>query len=169
MVPKRKTIGRLISIIKQQPQFDEDEGDLNPPLLETRIRSLTSSYWELTPQRKQDNILSCVSFASKKSKNFVTILVGEDRQIFKIDPHILDNTIIQYVLEKTRSISDEESDTDEFETAVTKGRRSGAARTASVISLNCDAILFEHILWLLNNNDPSLHQLNLDELMEFYS
>lgn len=36
------------------------------------------------------------------------------------------------------------------------------------IFLDCDAILFEHILWLLNNDDPAIRQLNIEELMEFY-
>ena len=36
------------------------------------------------------------------------------------------------------------------------------------IFLNCDAILFEFFIWLVENDDPSLRDLDLNDLMEFY-
>jgi hypothetical protein len=36
------------------------------------------------------------------------------------------------------------------------------------IFLNCDAILFEFFVWLVENDDPSLPELDLEDLLEFY-
>lgn len=53
-----------------------------------------------------------------------------------------------------------------------KGRRSidhvmrGAKR---VIFVDVDAILFEHMLWLMHNDSSSLFQLNLNEIIDFYA
>ncbi|OVA16060.1 Auxin-induced protein [Macleaya cordata] len=36
------------------------------------------------------------------------------------------------------------------------------------IRLPCETVLFDHLLWLLNRNDPSIHSLEVDELLNFY-
>ncbi|XP_024529842.1 auxin-responsive protein SAUR50 [Selaginella moellendorffii] len=40
---------------------------------------------------------------------------------------------------------------------------------AGALSIPCEAVLFEHVLWLLNNNDAQARHLELDELLQFYS
>ncbi|KAG5588987.1 hypothetical protein H5410_039501 [Solanum commersonii] len=37
-----------------------------------------------------------------------------------------------------------------------------------VIFVDLDAILFEHMLWLMQNDCSSLFQLNLKEIIDFY-
>ncbi|KAJ6342197.1 hypothetical protein OIU78_010179 [Salix suchowensis] len=37
-----------------------------------------------------------------------------------------------------------------------------------VVLVDVDAILFEHMLWLLYNDSSSLFQLNLKEIIDFY-
>lgn len=93
----------------------------------------------------------------KRRRNAVTVLVGKEREIFKVEPHILDCGLFQPLMEKA-----------------TVGRifRKGNGRKKSwneFIFLDCDAILFGHILWLLHNDDPCLRHFNLEILMEFYS
>ncbi|XP_039060374.1 uncharacterized protein LOC120204351 [Hibiscus syriacus] len=38
-----------------------------------------------------------------------------------------------------------------------------------VMLVDVDAILFEHMLWLMNNDCSSLFQLNVEEILDFYS
>ncbi|KAJ7543716.1 hypothetical protein O6H91_09G049800 [Diphasiastrum complanatum] len=166
MVTKLKTIGRAIRIMRQRPRFDA-YWDLSSPATEKRIRRLSSS-----SQRKHERMFSCVNFPTKKAKNLITVLVGPERQAFAIEPQILDHGVVQCLVQKTRSAAGQESDAiiyKNYDWGMLKTGRSGASRATARIFLDCDAILFDHILWLLNNDDPSLRHLNLDELMEFYS
>lgn len=38
-----------------------------------------------------------------------------------------------------------------------------------VISVNCEVVLFDHLLWMLDNADPNLTSESLEELAELYS
>lgn len=42
-------------------------------------------------------------------------------------------------------------------------------RGKRVIYVDVDAILFEHMLWLMYNDCSSLFQLNLKEIIDFYA
>ncbi len=137
--------------------------------------------------------VSCVRFA-KKPKSLVTLLVGKERQVFKVEPQMLEHTLLQRLLEKTRtppsksvtgaaaaaaaaaadssgllSSDEKENNNDENGRENRGGRRRRSKQpSCRIISLDCDAILLEHILWLLNNDDPAVRQLNIDELLNFY-
>lgn len=140
----------------------------------------------------QTNSLSCVgSFTMRKPKELVTVLVGKEMRVFKVEPQFLEHGLFQSLLRKTgRTGYDDNWVWYEKENNSTStgggsaadcfyggGRKSSAAAASSSLEylrskslcVDCDAILFEHILWLLNNDDPSARHLNLDELMEFYS
>jgi hypothetical protein len=124
----------------------------------------------------------------------VTLLVGKERQVFKVEPQMLEHTLLQRLLEKTRtppsksvtgaaaaaaaaaadssgllSSDEKENNNDENGRENRGGRRRRSKQpSCRIISLDCDAILLEHILWLLNNDDPAVRQLNIDELLNFY-
>ncbi|KAJ7560904.1 hypothetical protein O6H91_03G005600 [Diphasiastrum complanatum] len=155
--------------LRRQPVFDADYG-FAPPMMEKRIRRLSSF-----ARSKHETKLSCVNFPStKKSESLITVLVGPERQPFSVEPQILDHGVIQILVEKTGSPVVEDSETSDYENydygcGILKPRKSKASQTTAIIHLDCDAILFDHILWLLDNDDPSIRYLNMDELMEFYS
>lgn len=86
-----------------------------------------------------------------------------------VDPHILEHWLFQDLLQKTMKQwgemeEDWEGDLDDLFCGKRKGPWSGARP----ICLDCDAILFEFFVWLVENDDPSLRDLNLNDLMEFY-
>ena len=41
--------------------------------------------------------------------------------------------------------------------------------SGGVISVNCEVVLFDHLLWMLDNADPKLSGESLEELTELYS
>nr|ADE76965.1 unknown [Picea sitchensis] len=103
--------------------------------------------------------LSPSSSAKKRNRrrNAVTVVVGKEKKIFTVEPQILDSGLFQPLVEKA-----------------TVGRIAWEANSrkspcVDCVFLDCDAILFEHMLWLVHNDDPSLRYLNLDMLMEFYA
>ncbi|KAJ7560903.1 hypothetical protein O6H91_03G005500 [Diphasiastrum complanatum] len=142
--------------------------ELAPPMMENSISRLSSFQ-----RSKHEKKMSCINFSTKRAKSLITILVGPERQAFSVKPQILDHGVVQCLVEKTGSRLVEETDSDyenyDYGCGILKFRKSKASQASAKIHLDCDAILFDHILWLLDNDDPSIRHLNMDELMEFYS
>lgn len=122
------------------------------------------------------NALGCVAFG-KRRKSLVTLVVGKERQVFKVEPQMLEHRLLECLLARTNSAeaslsksssssSSQDALWEEKENVTVRTRKGRAAERP--VRLDCDVILFEHILWLLNNDDPAIRQLNIEELMEFY-
>ncbi|KAH7443445.1 hypothetical protein KP509_02G035000 [Ceratopteris richardii] len=126
-----------------------------------RPGSSSSSYQPLRclPDFTETDELRGASSSWKKRRQLVPVVTGKDREVFYVDPHVLKHWVLQDLLQK------EMVDEDTLYGCKGDGKR----RLSRPISLNCDAILFEFFLWLIENNDPSLRDLNLGDLMEFYS
>ncbi|KAJ7567684.1 hypothetical protein O6H91_01G002100 [Diphasiastrum complanatum] len=165
-----KTMRKVMNIIRQRPASVARCGNAGPPLrLRKRMREMSSSSGHNILQAKDYNACSCVKFSSNKTKKLVTILVGPEKRSFKIQPHFLDHRVVQGLLEKSLSQSEIEYDFEEKENEHRALMSREVSFPQEIIHLDCDAILVEHILWLLKKDDPSLRQLNLDELIEFYT
>lgn len=108
----------------------------------------------------EEIVFSPSSSAKKRNRrrNAVAVVVGEEKIMFTVEPQILDSGFFQPLMEKA---------TVGRITWKANGRKNPS--WMDCIFLDCDAILFEHMLWLVNNDDPSLRYLNLDMLMEFYA
>lgn len=117
----------------------------------------------------KDCLPHCFSF--KKGKCPVPVFAGKEErenQVFFVEPYILDHWLFQDLLQKSRVQTRWAlQDWDEVE-GFCRGSRSKRADWDQPIWLDCDAILFEFFLWLVQNDDPSLRDLNLNDLMEFY-
>lgn len=87
--------------------------------------------------------------------NSVTVVVGREKRVFVVDPYILEKDPFRVLLETMRRKK--------------KKREYNSNREERVIFLNVDAILFEHMLWLMYNDWSSFLELNLTEIIEFYS
>ena len=168
--------------------------DMRPPLLTKRPRQSTSSSSddEAIPLADSSNKASCVPLAltlhnhnnsnsslacvgfGKRRKSLVTLLVGKERQVFKVEPQMMEHRLLECLLERTRSKALTSPSLDSPTQALWADKENEPVHTNNIksgncpIFLDCDAILFEHILWLLNNDDPAIRQLNIEELMEFY-
>lgn len=84
------------------------------------------------------------------------VIVGKERREFMVDPFVLDKYPFRVLMEMVRT--------------ETKGWE---FRKNNVIFLDVDSILFEHMLWLVCNDQSksafSMIQLNLRDIIEFYS
>lgn len=109
--------------------------------------------------------------SSKKLKSPVPVIAGnhpQHRQIFFVQPHILNHWLFQDLLNKSRSQTQwAVLDWEEVDSFAARSKKLGDSAPQPVW-LDCDAILFEFLLWLVQNDDPSLRDLNLNDLMEFY-
>ncbi|KAG5248997.1 hypothetical protein OIU76_004322 [Salix suchowensis] len=86
----------------------------------------------------------------------VTVLVGKERKEFLVDPFVLEESPFRVLIETVKQ------DRVFYDT-------SGSREEKRVIFVDVDAILFEHMLWLLYNDCSSLFQLNLKEIIDFYA
>ncbi|XP_039072046.1 uncharacterized protein LOC120219293 [Hibiscus syriacus] len=83
----------------------------------------------------------------------VMVVVGKERREFLVESFVLEESPFRVLMETMKKDNGGE---------VSDGKR-------RVIFVDVDAILFEHMLWLMNNDCSSLFQLNVEEILDFYS
>ena len=84
----------------------------------------------------------------------VTVVVGKEKREFLVDPYVLEENPFRVLIETVRKENRGRFDLN---------------RAKRVIFMDVDAILFEHMLWLMHNDCSSLFQLNLEEIIDFYA
>ncbi|OIT28403.1 PREDICTED: uncharacterized protein LOC109212681 [Nicotiana attenuata] len=86
----------------------------------------------------------------------VTVVVGKEKREFLVEPFILEKSPFRVLIEMVRNKEDE-------------GKVNENIRAKKLIFVDVDAILFEHMLWLMQNDSSSLFELNLKEIIDFYA
>ncbi|KAF5460304.1 hypothetical protein F2P56_020184 [Juglans regia] len=86
----------------------------------------------------------------------VTVVAGKEKREFLVDSFVLEENPFRVLIEKKMKKNEKED-------IHLKSRKKG------VIFVDVDAILFEHLLWLMRNDCSSLLQLNLEEIIDFYA
>ncbi|KAH0645731.1 hypothetical protein KY290_035396 [Solanum tuberosum] len=84
----------------------------------------------------------------------VTVLVGKEKREFLVESFVLEESPFRSLIEMVRK-------EDRGKVKENRGKK--------VIYVDVDAILFEHMLWLMQNDCSSLFQLNLKEIIDFYA
>lgn len=77
------------------------------------------------------------------SANLHTVYVGKSRRRYLISSDIVENPLFRELAERSGDQND------------------------AVINVPCEVVLFEHLLWMLENADPQAE--SLEELVEFYA
>ncbi|KAF5734282.1 hypothetical protein HS088_TW16G00729 [Tripterygium wilfordii] len=81
-------------------------------------------------------------------EGLVRVVVGKEKREFLVEDFVLKESPFRVLMD-----------------AVVRKENRGNR----VIFVDVDAILFEHMLWLMYNDCSSLFQLNLEEILEFYA
>ncbi|CAM6090031.1 unnamed protein product [Calypogeia fissa] len=79
----------------------------------------------------------------------LALFVGRERRRFVIGAHYLEHNLFRGLLERSAA---------EFGFDQKGG-----------ITIACEVVLFEHLLWLIGTDDPSSRHLQVDELLDFYA
>ncbi|KAL3680704.1 hypothetical protein R1sor_023660 [Riccia sorocarpa] len=82
-------------------------------------------------------------------QGYLALYVGRERRKFIIGAHYLEHNLFRGLLERSAA----EYGFDQ------KGG----------ITIACEIVLFEHLLWLIGTDDPSSRYLQVDELLDFYA
>ncbi|XP_055823836.1 auxin-responsive protein SAUR78-like [Solanum dulcamara] len=75
-------------------------------------------------------------------KNLHTVYVGKSRRRYLVSSEVIDHPLFRELVERS-------GESEEY------------------ITVGCEVVLFEHLLWMLENADPQPE--SLEELVEFYS
>ncbi|XP_009616005.1 uncharacterized protein LOC107767050 [Nicotiana tabacum] len=87
----------------------------------------------------------------------VTVIVGREKREFLVEPFILEESPFRVLIEMVRNKE------------VDEGKVNENIREKKLIFVDVDSILFEHMLWLMQNDSSSLFELNLKEIIDFYA
>lgn len=82
----------------------------------------------------------------------VTVVVGKEKREFLVDPFVLEENPFRVLIDQSY-----------------KNNIEGKRKEKRVILVGVDSILFEHMLWLMYNDCSSFFQLNVREIIDFYS
>lgn len=81
---------------------------------------------------------------NNNNSNLHPVYVGKSRRRYLVTSDVIDHPLFRELIEERTSDSEEE-----------------------YVTIGCEVVLFEHLLWMLQNADPQPE--SLDELVEFYS
>ncbi|KAI3447250.1 hypothetical protein Pfo_003915 [Paulownia fortunei] len=84
--------------------------------------------------------------SSAAVKGLHPVYVGKSRRRYLITSEVMDNPLFRELVERRSGDDDEDEDS---------------------ITIGCEVVLFEHLLWMLENADPQPE--SLCELVEFYA
>ncbi|KAI3756258.1 hypothetical protein L1987_56077 [Smallanthus sonchifolius] len=94
------------------------------------------------------------------SKDPITVVVGKEKKKFLVDPFVLDENPFRVLIDLVNNKNKRSSSRMMVDLQKKKKR---------VLYVDVDAILFEHMLWLMHNDSSSLFNLNLKEIIDFYA
>jgi hypothetical protein len=84
--------------------------------------------------------------SSSSRSDLHTVFVGKSRRLYRVTSDVVDNPVFRELVERSRE-TEQQND------------------TVNVVA--CEVVLFEHLLWMLENADPQPE--SLDELVDFYA
>ncbi|KAL2458886.1 SAUR-like auxin-responsive protein family [Forsythia ovata] len=82
------------------------------------------------------------SYVDNAAKNLHPVYVGKSRRRYMINSDVMDNPLFKELVEYSGDGED-------------------------TITVGCEVVMFEHLLWMLENADPQPE--SLEELVEFYA
>ncbi|KAK7363346.1 hypothetical protein VNO77_05486 [Canavalia gladiata] len=84
--------------------------------------------------------------SSSSRSDLHAVYVGKSRRLYRVSSDVVDHPVFRELVERSRESTQPQHDT---------------------INVACEVVLFEHLLWMLENADPQPE--SLDELVDFYA
>ncbi|XP_062091212.1 auxin-responsive protein SAUR76 [Humulus lupulus] len=88
------------------------------------------------------------SCTSTISRDLHPVYVGKSRRRYLVGSEVIDHPLFRELVGRSAAAADDSGDID-------------------TVNVACEVVLFEHLLWMLENADPQPE--SLDELVEFYA
>lgn len=119
----------------------------------TKLKSVLKKWNSFSNSNKQSTRASMSAVANdivdeSSGLELRPVFVGKTRRRYLVRSDLVEHPLFRELVERSREENNEDED-------------DGAVNVA------CEVVLFEHLLWMLENADPQPE--SLDELVEFYS
>ncbi|KAF8024471.1 hypothetical protein BT93_F1601 [Corymbia citriodora subsp. variegata] len=111
----------------------------------------SSSYSNLRSKSARDVELWCGMQNVDDGEPRETIIVGSSRKRYVISSKHLSHPLLNALIQKSSSPS-----------------KQNPGDGDGVIQVKCEVVLFDHLLWMLDNAEPSIGPESLEELAELY-
>lgn len=112
----------------------------------------SSSYSSLRSKSARDEIWGTDQYHGVAAENCETIIVGSSRRRYAVKSEFLSHPLLSALIEKSKK----------------QNSTSGECGTDN-IAVKCEVVLFDHLLWMLENADPTnLTSDSLEELADLY-
>ncbi|PIN12429.1 hypothetical protein CDL12_14958 [Handroanthus impetiginosus] len=121
----------------------------------------TSSYSSLRPSRSTrdpydyQDLWGAAENMQEIKEPCGTIFVGSSRRRYVISSKYLNHPLLNALIEKSKK--------------ETRPGGDGDPDPDPNLSVKCEVVLFDHLLWMLENADPNLSSDSLEELAELYA
>ncbi|MED6132726.1 hypothetical protein PIB30_021552 [Stylosanthes scabra] len=110
----------------------------------------SSSYSSLRSKSAKEDLWAGNGM-QEHDENFETIFVGSTRKRYVISSKYLNHPLMNALINKSNQ----------------KGKGSDDS-SENVLVVNCEIVLFDHLLWMLEKADPMLTADSLEELADLY-
>ncbi|KAK7388304.1 hypothetical protein VNO78_23118 [Psophocarpus tetragonolobus] len=94
---------------------------------------------------RQHSMSAVADDESSSRSDLHAVYVGKSRRLYRVSSDVVDHPVFRELVQRSRD-SDHQHDT---------------------LNVACEVVLFEHLLWMLENADPQPESLN--DLVDFYS
>ncbi|KAI8553136.1 hypothetical protein RHMOL_Rhmol06G0321500 [Rhododendron molle] len=101
----------------------------------------TSSYSSLRSNSTRDDF-----WAGRADEESETVFVGKTRRRYVISSKYLNHPLLNALIQKSKQNPGDDD----------------------MITVKCEVVLFDHLLWMLENADPNLSSDSLEELADLY-
>ncbi|KAL5572298.1 hypothetical protein UlMin_021895 [Ulmus minor] len=112
----------------------------------TKIKSVLKKWNSFSKQSRLSSVNSVASAeddSSAISRDLHPVFVGKSRRRYLVGSDVIDHPLFRELAERSGDSNDD------------------------TINVACEVVLFEHLLWMLENADPQPE--SLDELVDFYA
>ncbi|MED6156082.1 hypothetical protein PIB30_011544 [Stylosanthes scabra] len=112
----------------------------------TKLRSVLKKWNSFGSNSSKQSRHNSSAVADEDDKRELhTVYVGKSRRLYRVSSEVVEHPVFRELVERSREEQEEEDEE--------VGR-----------SVACEVVLFEHLLWMLENGDPQP-----DELVDFYA
>ena len=117
----------------------------------TKLKSVLKKWNSFSNKPSRSSSINAVAASSSddesSSVHHHPVYVGKSRRRYLLSSDVIDHPLFRELVERSRD-SDNNNDHDD------------------TINVSCEVVLFEHLLWMLQNADPQPE--SLDDLVDFY-
>ncbi|KAG4970271.1 hypothetical protein JHK85_036692 [Glycine max] len=119
----------------------------------TKLKSVLkkwNSFGNNSKHSRHHSISAVADDESSSRSDLHAVYVGKSRRLYRVASDVVDHPVFRELVERSRD-SDQQQQSEDT--------------TINVVA--CEVVLFEHLLWMLDNADPQPESLN--ELVDFYA